>query len=147
MSYLLDTVIVSELRKRNRDLGVADWIASQHSSALCLSVLTMGEIEKGIYRQRRLNPVFADTLTEWLELTMQRYMDRILPVSVPIARRWGRLSDQLGHSGADLLIAATAMEHGLAIVTRNVRHFESTGVEVVNPFSSLLPPDSPVPLP
>lgn len=145
MSYLLDTVVISELRKRDRDPGVVGWIASQRSSALFLSVLTLGEIEKGIYRQRRLNPVFAGTLTEWLELTLQRYKDRILPVSVPIARHWGRLSGQLGHSGADLLIAATAMEHGLAIVTRNVRHFESTGVEVVNPFSSLLPPDSPVP--
>jgi predicted nucleic acid-binding protein len=145
VSYLLDTVVISELRKRDRDPGVVDWIASQRSSALFLSVLTVGEIEKGIYRQRHLNPVFADTLTEWLELTMQRYKDRILLVSVPIARHWGRLSGQLGHSGADLLIAATAMEHGLAIVTRNVRHFESTGVEVVNPFSSLLPPDSPVP--
>jgi hypothetical protein len=135
VSYLLDTVVVSELRKPDRDPGVANWIALQRSSALFLSVLTIGEIEKGIYRQRRLNPVFADTLTEWLELTMQRYMDRILPVSVSIVRRWGRLSGQLGHSGADLLIAATAMEHGLVVVTRNVRHFEPTGVEVVNPFS------------
>ena len=136
MSYLLDTVVISELRKRDRDPGVVDWIASQRSSALFLSVVTIGEIENGISRQRRLNPVFADTLTDWLELTMQRYMDRILPVSVPVARRWGNLSGQLGHSGVDLLIAATALEHGLMVVTRNTRHFEPAGVGVVNPFSA-----------
>jgi predicted nucleic acid-binding protein len=138
VSYLLDTVVISELRKRDRNPGVARWIASQRSSDLFLSVLTIGEIEKGIDLQRRLNPVFADALTQWLETTMQRYMDRILPVSVPVARRWGRLSGQLGHSGADLLIAATAAEHGLTVVTRNVRHFEPTGVEVVNPFDPAL---------
>jgi predicted nucleic acid-binding protein len=138
VSYLLDTVVISELRKRDRNPGVARWIALQRSSDLFLSVLTIGEIEKGIGRHRRLDPVFADALTQWLETTMQRYMDRILPVSVPIARRWGSLSAQLGHSGADLLIAATAMEHGLAVVTRNVRHFEPTGVEVVDPFDPAL---------
>jgi predicted nucleic acid-binding protein len=138
VSYLLDTVVISELRKRDRNPGVARWIALQRSSDLFLSVLTIGEIEKGIGRQRRLDPVFADALTQWLETTMQRYMDRILPVSVPIARRWGSLSAQLGHSGADLLIAATAMEHGLAVITRNVRHFEPTGVEVVDPFDPAL---------
>lgn len=136
MSFLLDTVVISELRKRNRNQNqrVVDWVGRQRSSDLFLSVLTIGEIEKGISRQQRLNPVFAETLTQWLEDTMHHYADRILPVSVQIARRWGILSDQLGHSGADTLMAATAIEHGLVVVTRNVRHFESTGVEVVDPF-------------
>lgn len=135
MSFLLDTVVISELRKRERSAAVVDWIGTAGSSALFLSVVTIGEIEKGIIGQRRVNPGFAATLTQWLELTLQRYADHILPVNVPIARRWGSLSGQLGHSGADLLIAATALEHGLTVATRNVRHFEPTGVEVVNPFS------------
>ena len=64
------------------------------------------------------------------------YGDRILMVDIPTARRWGQLSATLGYAGADLLIAATALEHGLIVVTRNVRHFEPTGVEVLNPFIS-----------
>ena len=61
------------------------------------------------------------------------YGDRILPVDAPTARRWGRLSGDLGHEGTDLLIAATALEHGLTVVTRNVRHFEPTGAQVLDP--------------
>ena len=64
------------------------------------------------------------------------YADRILTVDLSTARRWGRLSATIGHAGADLLIAATALEHGLTVVTRNVRHFEPTGVDVLNPFIS-----------
>jgi len=135
MSYLLDTVILSELRKRDCDPAVTRWIKAQDSSNLFLSVLTIGEIEKGISRQRRLNPVFADTLAKWLATTLQHYEARIIPINTPIARRWGRLSDELGHSGADLLIAATAMENGLVVVTRNTRHFQPTGVGVYNPFA------------
>ena len=137
MNYLLDTVIISELRKRERSPGVVDWIATTRSSALFLSVVTIGEIERGIIGQRRVNPAFADQLTQWLELTLQRYADRILSVDLSVARRWGSLSGQLGHSGADLLIAAIALEHGLTVATCNVRHFEPTGVEVINPFSAV----------
>jgi predicted nucleic acid-binding protein len=134
VSYLLDTVILSELRKRDCNPAVADWVGTQQSSLLFLSVLTIGEIEKGISRQRRLNPEFADKLVLWLEKTLQHYGDRVIPVTTAIARRWGRLSDDQGHSGPDLLIAATAMENGLTVVTRNVRHFEPTGARVFNPW-------------
>lgn len=133
--FLLDTVIVSELRKAKPNAGVMRWISKQQDDRLHLSVVTLGEIERGIEKRRKADPVFADTLTVWLENTTRLYADRILPVTPSIARRWGRLSAQLGHDGADLLIAATALTHGLSVVTRNTSHFDPTGVDVVNPFS------------
>jgi len=134
VSYLLDTVILSELRKNSRNPRVADWLASTPSADLFLSVVTVGEVEKGIARQRRLNPEFAEKLADWLDAVLRRYEDRIIAVDVRIARRWGQLSDAVGHSGADLLIAATALEHGLTVATRNVRHFAPTNVAVFDPF-------------
>lgn len=133
--FLLDTVIVSELRKAKPNAGVMRWISRQQDDRLHLSVVTLGEIERGIEKRRKADPVFADTLAVWLENTTRLYADRILPVTPSIARRWGRLSVQLGHDGADLLIAATALTHGLSVVTRNTSHFDPTGVDVVNPFS------------
>jgi predicted nucleic acid-binding protein len=99
-----------------------------------LSVVTIGEVERGIAKQQRLDPAFAQRLADWLDGTLRYYATRILAVDLGTARRWGRLSDTYGHAGADILIAATAIEHGLAVVTRNVRHFEGTGVALVNPF-------------
>jgi hypothetical protein len=133
--FLLDTVIISELRKRQADVGVVRWVSQQEEDQLHLSVVTLGEIERGIAKRRKGDPEFADALEAWLESLMRLYADRILPVSSGVARRWGRLSAQLGHEGADLLIAATALTHGLTVVTRNTSHFEPTGVRLVNPFA------------
>ncbi|MFO8237047.1 MAG: PIN domain-containing protein [Prochlorococcaceae cyanobacterium] len=71
----------------------------------------------------------------WLDQLLRLYDDRLLPVDVGVARRWGQLSAELGHDGADLLIAATALERGLTVVTRNLRHFTATGVETLDPWS------------
>ena len=133
--FLLDTVIVSELRKKTPNARVVKWISSQHEDGLYLSVITLGEIERGIEKRRKEDPLFADALTAWLESMTRLYTDRILPVSATIARRWGRLSVQLGHDGADVLIAATALTHGLTVITRNTSHFIPTGVSVINPFN------------
>jgi len=134
--FLLDTVIVSELRKRKPDTGVVRWISEQPDDQLFLSVVTLGEIERGIEKRRSADPEFTDQLTAWLEGLTRLYGDRILPVTPAIALRWGRLSAQLGHDGADLLIAATALSHGLAVVTRNTTHFAPSGVAVINPFKA-----------
>jgi predicted nucleic acid-binding protein len=133
--YLLDTVVLSELRKRRRDGNVVAWIGAVPSSDLYVSVLTLGEIELGIERQRAVNPDFAEELVRWLDMTLGVYADRILPVTLAIARRWGRLAAQLGNRDLDLAIAATAIEHGLTVVTRNVSHFERTGALIMDPFS------------
>jgi predicted nucleic acid-binding protein len=88
---------------------------------------------RGIRQQQRRDPSFARDPALWLDRVLAWYGDRILPVDAATARRWGQLSATIGHDGADLLIAATALEHGLTVVTRNVRHFEPTGVPIVSP--------------
>jgi predicted nucleic acid-binding protein len=133
--FLLDTVVLSELRRQQRNPGVVQWVAAQRPSDLFLSAVTIGEVERGIARQQSVNPDFAAALAAWLDAVLTLYADRILGIDTATARRWGRLSAQLGNDGADLLIAATALEHGLTVVTHNVRHFEPAGVAVVNPFS------------
>jgi predicted nucleic acid-binding protein len=133
--FLLDTVIVSELRKKTPDASVVRWVSEQPAEQLHLSVVTLGEFERGIEKRRQGDAEFADTLAAWLESLIQLYADRLLPVTPIVARRWGRLSAQLGHESADLLIAATALTYGLTVVTRNIGHFKPTGVRVLNPFS------------
>ena len=133
--YLLDTDALSSLRRRRRHPQVERWMADQNPSDVYISAMTVGEIERGIVRQERRNPPFARDLTDWLRGVIDFYGDRILNVDMSIARRWGRLSAQIGHEGTDLIIAATALEHDLTVVTRNVRHFQPTGARILNPFT------------
>ena len=130
--FLLDTDVLSALRKRERNPEAVRWVEAQRASDLYLSVVTVGEIERGIGQQQRRDPSFAMDLAFWLDRVLAWYGDRILPVDAATARRWGQLSAVLGNDSADLLIAATALEHGLTVVTRNARHFEPTGVHIVN---------------
>ena len=132
--FLLDTDVLSALRRRERNPEIARWVGTQRTTDLYLSVVTVGEIERGIMRQQRRDTAFAQSLGLWLDRMLDWYGERVLPVDTATARRWGRLSADLGHDSADLLIAATALEHGLTVVTRNVRHFEPTGVPVVGEF-------------
>ena len=131
--HLIDTSVLSALRSKERHPGIARWVSEQGAADLYLSVVSVGEIERGIRQQQRRNPPFAQALAAWLDKVVSFYGDRILSVDLATARRWGQLSATLGHEGVDLLIAATALEHGLTVVTCNVRHFEPTGVEVVDP--------------
>lgn len=133
--YLIDTVVLSELRKRKRDSRVVAWFRQQRSTELFVSVISIGEIERGIARQHPTNPGFAAALAAWLDRVLALYGERILPFDPKTARRWGQLSAPLGNDSADLMIAATAFEHGLTVVTRNVSDFEATGVPVLNPFN------------
>jgi len=135
VSFLLDTDVLSALRRRNRNPPVAEWLESQRTADLHLSVVTIGEVERGIARQRDSDPAFSRELADWLDKVLTWYGDRVLAVDTGTARRWGRLCQRLGHANADLLIAATALEHGLTVVTRNTRHFEPTGAQVINPFT------------
>ena len=132
--YLLDTNVLSELRKRKRNPNVANWVRTVPGSELHLSTITFFEIERGIESQRRTDPAFAKQLSEWQEFTLRAFGDRILPLTVNIAHRWGRLSVLIGNKELDLAIAATALEHGLTVVTGNTKHFERTGVKLLNPF-------------
>ena len=132
--FLLDTDVLSALRRGDRNPEVVHWVEKQRTEDLHISVVTVGEIERGIAQQQRDNPSFARDLGLWLDRVLSLYGDRILPVDIATARRWGQLTATIGHDSADLLIAATAMEHGLTVVTRNIRDFEPTGVAVLNPL-------------
>jgi toxin FitB len=134
--YLLETAVLSELRKSppRRNSHVVSWLASVSPDDLFISAISIGEIERGIERQRSVDPPFATALTEWLDVVLRNYGERILPLDVDIARRWGRLSAQIGNNGIDLAIAATALEHRLAIATRNVSDFAATGAALLDPF-------------
>jgi len=134
MSFLLDTDILSAIRRKQRDQNLEKWLLSINSLDVYISVVTIGEVERGITQQRRNNPAFAEDLQRWLDTILQRYQQRILPLSISIAQRWGRLSAELGHNSADLMIAATALEHNLIVATRNTRHFEPTQVSLINPY-------------
>lgn len=134
--FLVDTDVLSALAKRQRHPNVEAWIARQRTSDLFVSVITIGEIERGIALQRSKGPNFAAALAEWLDQILNLYGDHVLPFDLASARRWGQLSAALGHHGADLQIAATALDRGLTVVTRNVSDFAPTGVSVLDPFSS-----------
>ena len=132
---LLDTVVLSELREAKPNAGVVSFIEAQAADALFLSVLTIGEIEAGIEKQRATAPEFAHELNHWLMLLELQFVHCILPVTPAIAKLWGRLCVQTSNKGVDNLIAATALCHNLTVVTRNVKDFEPTGVRVLNPFT------------
>jgi predicted nucleic acid-binding protein len=132
--FLIDTVVLSELRKRQRDPGVVAWIGRQRTADLFVSVVSIGEIERGIALPHAKGRDFAQALAAWLDTVLALYGDRILPFDLLAARRWGRLSAALGNDSADFMIAATALEHGLTVVTRNAADFEAAGAPTVNPF-------------
>ena len=133
--FLVDTDVLSALRRRERHPKVVAWLSKQRDSELHLSVVTIGEVERGIAQQQSRDPLFARALSAWLENVLTLYANRVLPIDLATARRWGKLTAQIGHSSADLLIAATALEHGLTVVTHNVRHFKPSGVPVVDPLA------------
>ena len=132
--YLLDTVVVSALRRPERHAAVASWLQDQPPQDLYISVITVGEIMYGMARQRRTQPAFADLLDRWLDGVVTSFHDRILPFDEAASRRWGLLHAELGYTNSDLQIAAIALRHGLTVVTRNVRDFAPTGVTALNPF-------------
>jgi len=113
---------------------VARWMQVQQPEDLYISVITLGEIKYGAARQRRKQPAFAELLDSWLETVANSFRDRVLPFDEAAAKHWGVLHAELGYTNSDLQIAAIAIHHGLAVVTRNVRDFAATGVTVLNPF-------------
>ena len=100
--FLLDTDVLSALRRRERNPAAAHWLEAQRTTDLYLSVVTVGEIERGIFRQRTRDPSFAQELARWLDRVLAWYEDRVLAVDIPTARRWGQLSGALGHDSAGL---------------------------------------------
>lgn len=133
MSFLLDTNVLSELRKPAADRKVRAWFRDL-TADLYTSVLVVGEIRRGVELKRRRDPAAAKVYDRWLEELLQSYAENILPVTPAIALRWGSLCLDQPVPVVDGLLAATALEHGLTLVTRNTRDLERTGAQVLNPF-------------
>lgn len=137
MSYLLDTNVLSELRRKVPHPGVVDWFSNRPATTLYLSVLTIGELRKGI--ETLVDASLRLALLDWLEADLPHFfIGRILPVDLAVADRWGRLVAQAGRPlpAIDSLLAATALQHGLHLVTRNQRDFELPGLQVINPWNA-----------
>jgi len=135
LSYLLDTNVVSELRKGERtDPNVASWFAGISPESIYISVLTVGEIRKGIEKIRPRDEAAAKSLDSWLKSLLEANADRILPIDQAIAERWGHdnVADPL--PVLDSLLAATARVHDLTLVTRNIKDVKRSGVTLLNPF-------------
>jgi toxin FitB len=134
VSWLLDTNVISEIRKGSRgDPGVARWAAGRQDDAW-LSALTIGEIRRAIELKRRNGEVTAYRLEIWLQGLLGSFESRILPIDVRVAEVWGRLNVPDPRPVVDTLLAATAIVHGLTLVTRNVDDLAGAGAKVLNPF-------------
>ena len=137
MSYLLDTNVISELRKGERaDANARAWFGELADEEIYLSVLTLGEIRRGVESVRRRDPDSAAALDSWLARLGEAHRDRILPVDQSIAEEWGRMNVPDPLPVVDGLLAATAKVTGLTFATRNVADVEGSGVELVDPFSA-----------
>ncbi len=137
MSYLLDTNVVSELRKREKaNRGLLRWFGSVTQERLYLSALVIGELWQGIESIRRRDSIAAARLESWFSVVVSDFEENILPVDAAVAVRWGALNVPDRLPTVDGLLAATAMVHNLTLVTRNVKDTATTGVRTLNPFSS-----------
>ncbi|MDB5847950.1 MAG: VapC toxin family domain ribonuclease [Rhodoferax sp.] len=136
MSYLLDTNVLSELRRKRPDQSVVDWFAKRPPVTLYLSVLTLGEIRKGI--EGVAEQARRQALTDWLETELPLFFTgRVLNVNAAVADRWGRLAAAAGRPlpAIDSLLAATALAHDLVLVTRNTKDFMGLPVQLFNPWT------------
>lgn len=135
MNYLIDTNIISEVRKGARaDANVAAWWDSIDDRDIYLSVLVLGEIRKGVERVRPNDPAQASALENWLHAVVSSFGERVLPIDQAVADEWGRMGAKRPVSTIDALLAATAKVHGMTLATRNVSDIADLGAEFVNPF-------------
>jgi Predicted nucleic acid-binding protein, contains PIN domain len=135
LTYLIDTNVLSELRRKSPNRDVVEWVSLRPASTLYLSVLTLGEIRKGVESVQQ--PDRRRILLDWIESDLPAFFSgRILHVDGLIADRWGRLLAEAGRPlpAIDSLLAATALQHNMALVTRNSRDFSFPELEVINPW-------------
>jgi len=136
MRYLLDTNVLSELRKGARaHASVRAWFKAVDDDALFTSVLVLGELRRGVESIRSRDPLAAVAFEQWLERLKEQFAERLLPIDVTTADRWGCLNVPDPLPTLDGLLAATALAHGMTLVTRNTRDVERSGVTLMNPFA------------
>jgi predicted nucleic acid-binding protein len=137
LRYLLDINVISEASKGEQaDPNVVAWYEAMDPDSLCISALVIGEIRAAVERLRLRHAERAAAFERQLVLVIDLFSDRILGVDRRVAEQWGRLDAQQRRPAIDALIAATALVHQLVVVTRNVRDFAATGVEILNPFEA-----------
>ena len=135
MNYLIDTNIISEVRKGRRcDANVASWYGKIEDASLYLSVLVIGEIRNGIERIRPKDKTQANAIEDWLLAVDKAFGERILPVDRAVANEWGRLNASRPLPVIDGLLAATAKVHRMTLVTRNTADIADLGVHILDPF-------------
>lgn len=135
LMYLLDTNVLSETRKKKADAGVISFLESADSSCLFISVLTLGELRKGVAKKQREDPAMAKRLAGWADGLELSFTDRILSVDAAAARLWGNWSSERPRPVVDTLLAATAVLHGLTFVTRNIRDVRGIPVKLLDPWT------------
>jgi len=136
VQYLLDTNILSETRKKIPNDKVIAFLTNAHPSAIYISVLTLGELRKGIAQKRPTDPTTAKVLTTWVDGLEFSFADRILGIDTATAKLWGELSAQRPRPVVDTLLATTAIVHGLTLVTRNTSDVQDIDVKLLNPFAT-----------
>jgi len=135
LKYLLDTNIISEVRKGAKcNANVSTWHESLDDRSIYLSVLVLGEIRKGVERTRPGDPDRARALERWLATVIRSFGERILPIDQAIADEWGRMGARRPVSTVDALLAATAKVHGMTLATRNVSDVSGLGADLIDPF-------------
>ena len=136
MNYLIDTNVISEVRKGVRcNPNVTAWFEAVDDDSLYLSVLVLGEIRRGVERSRSKDPRKARALESWLISVSTSYASRILPVDDAVANEWGRMSAHRPVSTVDALLAATAKVNRMTLVTRNISDVTDLGADVLDPFA------------
>jgi predicted nucleic acid-binding protein len=139
MKYLLDTCVISEIIRPQPDENVISWLQDKNENSLYLSVLTFGEIEKGI--EKAVDPVRKRTLQLWVEQDLkQRFENRVIPIDLEISSRWGTIQGNAELVGKSMpvidgLIAVSGLVHNCIVVTRNIADMEQSSVELLNPWS------------
>ena len=136
MSFLLDSNVSSESRRKRPNARVMAWFRRADPASLYISVLTLGEIANGAARYARRDPAQAAALEQWLDATRLNYADRIITIDAEISEAWGRLGAKRPLPVVDGLLAATALVHGMTLVTRNLDDIADTGVALLHPWSA-----------
>lgn len=132
--YLLDTNIISETRRSRMDERVQAFLTQADAQSLYLSVLTLGELRKGIALKRKSDPAIADALAAWVDELEQKFGDRVIAIDGAVAKLWGELSADRSRPVVDTLIGATALAHDLVFVTRNGKDVAGLNLTILNPF-------------
>jgi predicted nucleic acid-binding protein len=134
LAYLLDTNVLSETRKRKADAGVIAFLQATNASSLFVSVLTLGELRKGVAKKHLEDPETARKLASWVDGLEYSFADRILDINAATARLWGDWSGERPRPVVDTLLAATAVHHGLTLVTRNLSDVRGIPVKLLDPW-------------